>query len=211
VSKIDFKKTLPELYGAPRQEFIEVHVPKLQFLMIDGEGDPNTSVAYQDALQALYAVSYKTKFASKRELDKDYVVPPLEGLWWADDMTSFSLESDKNSWKWTMMIMQPEWITPQMMETAIALIAKSKGLHNLGQLRFESLHEGLSLQIMHVGSYDDEAPTLRRLHQELMPERGLEPNGKHHEIYLSDPRRVSPDKLRTILRQPVVPVGEEEL
>jgi hypothetical protein len=181
----------------------------MQYLMIDGKGNPNTSPSYQAAVEALYSVSYKIKFASKRELERDYVVQPLEGLWWADDMSAFGVQSDKDSWKWTMMVMQPDWITEEMVAASIAAVSRSKGLLNFDLLRLEALHEGVSLQIMHIGSYDDEAPTLHRLHHEVMPARGYVSNGKHHEIYLSDARKVPPEKLRTILRQPVRREAEE--
>jgi len=199
--KIDFKKTLTHLYSPPRT-FTLVEVPELQFLMVDGHGDPNTAQEYTDALEALYAVAYKVKFASKRALDQDYVVPPLEGLWWAEDMTTF-VSRDKSVWDWTMMIMQPEWIDGQTVEQAVQQVAKTKDLPALPKVRLESYLEGLSVQIMHLGSYDDEAPTLARLHNEFLPENGLTEAGKHHEIYLSDPRRTAPEKLKTVLRQPV--------
>jgi hypothetical protein len=199
--KIDFKKTLKHLYNPPR-EFTLVEVPDLQFLMIDGHGDPNTAQEYADAVEALYAVAYRIKFASKRALDQDYVVPPLEGLWWSADMNTFA-SGDKSAWDWTMMIMQPEWIDGRMVEQAVQQVAKSKGLPALPKLRLETYHEGLAVQILHVGSYDDEAPTLARLHDEFLPENGLIETGKHHEIYLSDPRRTAPERLKTVLRQPV--------
>ena len=199
--KIDFKKTLKHLYNPPRK-FTVVEVPEMQFLMVDGHGDPNTAQEYKDAVEALYAAAYNVKFASKRALDQDYVVPPLEGLWWAEDMTTF-LSRDKSAWDWTMMVMQPDWITRQMVEEAVQQVAKSKDLPALVNLRLETYHEGLSVQIMHIGSYDDEGPTLARLHGEFLPENGLTEAGKHHEIYLGDPRRTAPDKLKTVLRQPV--------
>jgi len=199
--KTDFRKTLKHLYS-PSRTFTLVQVPELQFLMVDGHGDPNTAQEYTDALEALYAVAYKVKFASKRALDQDYVVPPLEGLWWAEDMTTF-VSRDKNAWDWTMMIMQPEWIDGQMVEEAVQQVAKSKDLPALSKLRLTNYQEGLSVQILHIGSYDDEAPTLARLHNEFLPENGLTEAGKHHEIYLSDPRRTAPEKLKTVLRQPV--------
>jgi hypothetical protein len=170
--------------------------------MVDGHGNPNTDQDYKDAVEALYAVAYKVKFASKRELDRDYVVPPLEGLWWAQDMGSFVART-KSEWDWTMMIMQPDWITLQMVETAKQQAAKSKDLPALTGLRLESYNEGLAVQIMHVGPYDDEAPTIARLHGEFLPANGLVEAGKHHEIYLSDPRRTAPEKLKTVIRQPV--------
>jgi hypothetical protein len=204
--KTDFKRTLKHLYNPPRA-FTLVEVPEMQFVMIDGHGDPNTAQEYQDTVEALYAVAYKLKFASKRALDQDYVVPPLEGLWWAEDMSTF-VSRDKSEWDWTMMIMQPNWITPQMVEEAVQQAGKGKDLPALPKLRLETYAEGLAVQIMHVGSYDDEAPTIARLHVEFLPENGLVEAGKHHEIYLSDPRRTAPEKLKTVLRQPVERSGE---
>jgi len=202
MSKIDFKKEYKELF-APPKKFVLINVPEMHFLMIDGHGDPNTAQEYQDGLEALYAVAYKIKFTSKKELSKDYVVPPLEGLWWAEDMDSFGITLDKNQWDWTMMIMTPDWIMPELVDEAVEQVRKAKNPVSLDKVRLENYHEGLSVQIMHIGSYDDEAPTLAKLHNEYIPENGYTENGKHHEIYLSDPRRVAPEKLRTVLRQPV--------
>jgi hypothetical protein len=199
--KTDLKKELALLYNAPRQ-FVVVDVPPMDFLMVDGHGDPNTAQEYKDAVEALYAVAYKVKFASKRELDQDYVVPPLEGLWWSEDMDAF-INRDKSAWDWTMMVMQPKWITREMVTKAIQQVADSKDLPALGRMRFDTYDEGLSVQILHVGSYADEAPTLARLHNEFLPQNGYIESGKHHEIYLSDPRRTAPEKLKTVLRQPI--------
>ncbi len=201
MNKIDFKRELKHLYQPSGKDFSLVDVPAMQFLMIDGHGDPNTAQAYSAAVEALYAVAYKLKFASKQQLGRDYTVPPLEGLWWASDTDSFTARRDKSQWDWTMMIMQPDWITAEMHAAATAVVAKQKDLSALPRL--ESYHEGLSAQIMHTGSYDDEAPVLHRLHHEFMPANNLIFNGKHHEIYLGDPRRVAPEKLKTVLRQPV--------
>ena len=202
MSKIDFRKELKHLYRPSAKEFVVVDVPPMKFLMVDGHGDPNTAQEYQDAVEALYAVSYKLKFVSKKELGRDYVVPPLEGLWWAEDMETFTTGRDKSAWDWTMMIMQPEWITQEMVEEAIRQVEK-KGLPALSKLRLETYHEGLAVQILHIGSYDDEGPTMARMHNEFIPENGYQEAGKHHEIYLSDVRKVAPEKLRTVLRQPV--------
>ncbi len=204
MTKIDFKKTLKHLY---KKEYTVVDVPPLQYLMVDGHGTPGVVPAYQEALEALYAVAYKIKFASKKELQQDYVVPPLEGLWWAQDMESFTSKRDKSKWDWTMMIMQPDWITPAMFEAACTIVKKQKDPAALPKLRLESYAEGLSVQIMHIGTYDDEGPILHKLHHEFMPANGYTFNGKHHEIYLSDPRRVAPEKLKTVLRQPVVKIA----
>lgn len=202
MEKTDFKRKLKYLYQPSAKKFTIVDVPSMQFLMIDGHGDPNTAQEYADAVEALYAVAYKVKFASKKELQKDYTVPPLEGLWWAADMEHFTVRRDKSTWDWTMMIMQPEWITQETVAQAVTLVDKQKGLPALPKLRLESYHEGLSVQIMHIGSYDEEAPTIAQMHQE-MTDLGYAPRGKHHEIYLSDPRRVAAEKLKTVLRQPV--------
>jgi hypothetical protein len=202
-SVIDYKKELKHLYNPTKKTFTVVDVPPMNYLMIDGHGDPNTAQDYKDAVEALYAVAYKLKFASKKELEKDYVVPPLEGLWWAEDMETFTTSRDKSAWDWTMMIMQPEWITQEMVDQIVDQVGKKKDLPALPKLRLETYHEGLAVQIMHVGSYDDEGPTLHRMHDEFMPQNGYEPAGRHHEIYLGDPRKVAPEKLRTVLRQPV--------
>lgn len=203
MDKIDFKRTLKHLYQPTGKTFSLVDVPAMRFLMIDGHGDPNTAPAYAETVEALYGVAYKLKFMSKQQLGRDFAVLPLEGLWWAEDMDSFTASLDKSAWDWTMMIMQPDWITADMVTEATAVVQKQKELPTLARLRLETYHEGLSVQIMHTGSYDDEAPTLYRLHHEFMPANGLVFNGKHHEIYLSDPRRVPPEKLKTVLRQPV--------
>jgi hypothetical protein len=203
MSKTDFKKELRSLYQPSARDFVVVDVPPMNYLMVDGHGDPNTAQEYADALETLYAVAYKCKFASKKKLERDYVVPPLAGLWWADDMEVFTTRRDKSTWDWTMMIMQPEWITEEMFEEAVKQVEKQKNPPALPKLRLETYHEGLSVQILHIGSYDDEGPTLHRMHYEFIPQNGYEMQGKHHEIYLSDPRKVAPGKLRTVLRQPV--------
>jgi hypothetical protein len=203
MTKLDFKKELKHLYRPSAKEFAVVDVPPMQFLMADGRGDPNTAQEYVDALEALYAVAYKAKFISKKQEGKDYVVPPLEGLWWSENMDAFASARDKNVWEWTMMIMQPDWVTREMYEAAVGQVGKQKNPPALPKLRLETYHEGLSVQILHLGSYDDEGPTIARMHRGFMPSNGYVPAGKHHEIYLSDPRRVAPGKLKTVLRQPV--------
>ena len=202
MSKVDFKKELKDLYSPPKK-FVLVDVPEMQFLMVDGHGDPNVAQEYQDALEALYAMAYKMKFMSKKQLGQDYVVPPLEGLWWAEDMQSFTTSRDKSQWDWAMMIMTPEWISDEMFAESLEVVRKGKNPAALDKILLESYTEGLSVQIMHVGSYDEEGPTLMKLHREFLPENGYAENGKHHEIYLGDPRRVAPEKLKTVLRQPV--------
>lgn len=202
MEKIDFKKTLKHLYQPSTMEFAVVEVPSMQFLMIDGQGAPE-GAAYVDAVGWLYAVAYPIKFISKTELDKDYVVPPLEGLWWAKDLGAF-ISDDRDSWEWTMMIMQPEWITGAIYEQGLAK-AKTKLGDAPSSLRLEPFAEGLSVQILHVGPYADEAPTIARLHDEFLPGNGYVETGHHHEIYLGDPRKTAPEKLKTVIRQPVAP------
>ena len=209
MSKLDFKKQLKELYSPSKEEFTVIDVPSMNFLMIDGHGDPNTAQAYQDAVEALYGVAYKLKFMSKKEQGMDYVVPPLEGLWWADDMETFTTRRDKSTWDWTMMILQPEWITKDMVEDAVRQVDKQKDLPAVSGLRLEAYHEGLTVQIPHIGSYDQEGPTIARMHAFAL-EDGYELAGKHHEIYLSDPRRVAPEKLKTVLRQPIKRVTSDK-
>lgn len=199
--KTDFKKTLKHLYLPAAGDFSLVDVPEMQFLRVDGMGDPNRSQTYAEAVSWLYATAYPIKFISKNELAKDYTVPPLEGLWWAEDLSVFA-GGDREMWQWTMMLMQPDWITSDMFRAGLATATRKMG-EAPESLRFESFHEGLSVQILHVGSYADEAPTIARLHNEFIPGNGLVENGDHHEIYLGDPRRTAPEKLRTVLRQPV--------
>lgn len=201
-TKVDVKTE--RAYRARRGEFTVLDVPDRRLLMIDGHGDPNMSPDYADVLGTLYPVAYALKFASKRELGQDYVVPPLEGLWWAEDMTWFTTARDKSRWHWTMMLMVPDWIPPQMVSDVVARVAEKKSPSRIGDLRCEVLSEGTCVQTLHVGPFDDEGPVLERMHQEFIPAQRLALTGKHHEIYLGDPRRVAPERMRTILRQPVV-------
>lgn len=203
--KIDFKKTL-DSYQAKRGVFRIVDIPDLQYLVVDGQGDPNTSAEFSAAVEALYPVAYKIKFNSKRNLGRDYVVPPLEGLWWADDMSAFTTDRDKSQWNWTMMLMVPEWIDRELFQSAVDEVRKkSPAPPSLDLVRLETLSEGQCVQTLHVGSFDDEGPVLAAMHHEFIPQQGLRMSGKHHEIYLSDFRKVVPEKLRTILRQSVEP------
>lgn len=202
MTRSDIKRERKDLYAPRADSFQLVAVPSLPFLMVDGAGDPNTSQSYQDAVTALYAVSYALKFASRQELGRDYVVAPLEGLWSAEDPAAFVTRA-KGEWRWTMMVTQPEWITAAMVDEAVRRTVARKHLPGVDRIRFDRYAEGLSVQVLHVGPYDDEGPVLARLHQEFMPANGLTFNGPHHEIYLSDPRRTAPAKLRTVLRQPV--------
>lgn len=200
--KINFAKTLSS-YQARRGQFEIVDIPEMQYLMIDGHGDPNISPQYVAALAALYPIAYKMKFASKTELGRDYVVPPLEGLWWADDMTTFTTSRDKSQWRWTMMLLVPDWIDRDLFDSAVARVGAKHPPERLNDVRFETLSEGQCVQTLHIGSFDDEGPVLERMHNEFIPEHGFRLDGKHHEVYFSDFRKVAPEKLRTLLRQPV--------
>lgn len=202
VEKYDIKKAHRQLYSPRSKEFTVVDVPEFRYIAVDGRGDPNTSPAYASAIEALYGVAYALKFASKKTLGRDFAVGPLEGLWRADDPRVF-VTRDKDVWEWTMMISQPDWITEDMVQAAIDNVSKKKTNPALGDVRLRTLGEGTCVQILHIGSYDDETPTLDRLHNHYLPDNGLTFNGDHHEIYLSDARRTSPAKLKTILRQPV--------
>lgn len=199
MDKVDPKAQSP-LYTARRGVVDTVTVPVATYLMIDGAGDPNTAVVYREAVEALYATAYALKFRSKRELGRDYVVPPLEALWWADDLRAFTSARDKDLWSWTVMILVPDWLSPADAEAARGGV---EGRPATALLRIAELDEGLCVQTLHIGPYDDEGPVLADLHDRAIPEAGFVPRGKHHEIYLGDPRRAAPEKLRTILRQPV--------
>ena len=204
--KIDFKRKLKEYYQPNKNEVVNIDVPEMQFLMIDGIGSPGDSQEYKDALAVLYPVAFKTKFLSKSK-GRDYVVPPLEGLWWADNMADF-IEGKRDKWKWTMMIMQPDWITQEMIKEAILITKEKKPeLSNLlPKLRLKKYKEGKVAQIMHIGPYSEEGATVQKVHDFIKKEGGSF-NGhdnKHHEIYLSDPRKANPATMKTVIRQPFI-------
>ena len=205
--KVDFKKELKQLYSPKTGQFSLVNVPAMQYLMVDGQGDPNKVLAYTEAIESLFSVAYRLKFHSKNVLNRDYVVPPLEGLWWSENHDDFRARR-KDQWSWTMMIMVPDWLSAHDVEEAIGTLRAEKPNIKVESMRFETLTEGLSAQIMHIGSYDEETPTLLKLHDEWLPENGLKERLKHHEIYIGDPRKTEPSKLKTILRQPVTRVDE---
>lgn len=201
MQKIDPRKELKHLYQPSAKEVVQVEVPTFQFLMIDGEGDPNTSPAYSQAVEALFSVSYAAKFMVKKGAQGvDYAVMPLEGLWWADDMSVFTAD-DKSKWKWTMMIMQPHFVADDVIDAAISGVRKKKNLCAVDQLRLESFSEGSCAQVLHVGPFSEEGPTIDRLHRFIDARTGRK--GKHHEIYLSDIRRADPAKWKTIIRHPM--------
>ena len=200
MAKRDFKKELKHLYQPSAKEFSVVEVPPMNFLMIDGHGDPNNNPDFQGGMDALYGMVYTIKFALKPQ-GIEFVVPPSEALWWMDDMSEFSMET-KDRWDWTMMIMQPDEVTDEIVEEARLELARKKDPPALSKLRYEKFDEGLSVQIMYFGAYADEGPTITRMH-DFIRDNGYQTNGKHHEIYLGDPRRTAPEKLKTVIRQPI--------
>lgn len=201
MEKVDLKRQLRPLYSPPRGEVVAVDVPPLSYLMVDGVGNPNTAAAYRQAVEALFSVAYGLKFLIKKgALAVDYGVMPLEGLWWVDDMAQFSVER-KDDWQWIAMILQPAYVTPDLFEQAREQAARRKDLPALPLLRLATFHEGRAAQVLHVGPYAAEAPTIARLHA-YIERQGGQLQGKHHEIYLSDPARSAPERLQTIIRQP---------
>lgn len=196
----DLMKTF---YPSSAKEPRIITIPPLNFLMIDGHGDPNTNPSYPTAVSALYTLSYTLKFDLKKEGYPEFKVFPLEGLWWAEDLNTFQT-GEKSAWDWTMMIAQPDWITREQVDQAIAKTASNGKVREdvLGKVRFELYDEGLSVQMMHIGPYSTEGPNIARMHAFVM-DKGYELRGKHHEIYLGDPNRTAPEKLKTIIRQPI--------
>jgi hypothetical protein len=201
LAKVDLKRELKQLYQASAKEVVQVEVPELNFLMVDGEGDPNSSKEYAQAVEALFSVAYTAKFIVKKGPQTvDYAVMPLEGLWWADDLSAFA-ENDRRKWKWTMMIMQPSFATNEVLSAAVDEVRRKKALPAIGKLRTSFLAEGRCAQVLHIGPFTEEGPTIERLHAFIDARTGL--TGKHHEIYLSDIRRAEPTKWKTIIRQPM--------
>ncbi len=202
MTKLDLKREHKNLYSASASKVDIVEVPTLRYLMVDGQGDPNNNPAFTAAIEALFSLSYTLKFAIKKgPVGLDYVVMPLEGQWWVDDLAAFSY-SDRSGWRWTAMVLQPDAVTPELVAEQTTVVAKKKNPAALSLVRFAELTEGSSAQVMHLGPFSEEPPTIERLHAEIAA-LGYRPVGKHHEIYLSDMNRTAPEKLRTILRQPV--------
>jgi len=201
MQKRDYKKELKHLYRPSAKNVVLVDVPEMNFLMIDGQGDPNSSETFQDAVAALYPLAYTLKFMVKKgEIGVDYGVLPLEGLWWSDDMASFSVEK-KEDWHWTLMIMQPEYITEEIVALAMEEVARKKNPPSLPLVRFASFQEGRAAQTLHVGPFTEEGPTVAKVHR-FIEEMGEQRTGRHHEIYLSDIRKAAPENWKTVIRQP---------
>jgi len=202
MEKLDLKKELKHLYQPSSKKATTVMVPAMNFLMIDGQGNPNTSQEFQDAMMGLYAAAYTLKFMIKLgPLAIDYPVMALEALWWADEDFPFTVSAYKEHWHWTAMIMQPDVVTPTLLDEARVTAQKKRDLPAIEKLRLECFDEGQAAQIMHIGPYSAEAPTIDKLHQ-FIEASGYQLRGKHHEIYLGDPRRTAPEKLKTAIRQP---------
>ena len=206
MTKIDFKKLHKDWYKPSSKNVSAVNVPAMNFLMIDGKGSPDKNPSFTSAIEALFAVSFGLKFMFKKQPAPkgffEYVVPPLEGLWWMPDNNPGFWVERKEEWLWTLMIMQPDFFTQEMVAGMIEKIKTKKGLDILDQMRFESFDEGKAVQILHVGPYSEEGPNIQKMH-DFVAQEGWSLTGKHHEIYLGDPRRAAPEKLRTILRHPV--------
>ncbi|HMK45170.1 MAG TPA: GyrI-like domain-containing protein [Methanocella sp.] len=203
MAKLDYKRELKTLYG-PSQKPVIIDVPDLQYLMIDGRGYPGTSQEYWDSITALYPLAYALKFMIKKRQGVDYTVMPLQGLWWADDMSYFreNFLTGKDAWQWTSMIMQPDMVTASLFSEAVADVRKKKAPVSIDKVRLERYSEGMAAQILHIGPYSAEGPTIEKLHA-FIEDIGYIKTGKHHEIYLSDPRKAAAEKLKTVIRQPV--------
>jgi hypothetical protein len=201
MTRIDLKKDLRQFYTASADEIALVEVPPLRYLMAAGQGDPNTAPAFQQAAQTLFRLSFALKFRLKKEQGLDFTVMPLEGLWDADDLTAYA-EDRRDQWKWTLMILQPDLVTPDMVAAARNAAQAQKNTPPLYDTTFARHTDGESAQILHMGPYSEEAATIARLHG-FIKEKGYHLGGRHHEIYLSDPRRTAPEKLKTIIRQPI--------
>ena len=209
MEKLDYKKKFKELYQ-PKQTPSMIDVPEMKFIMIDGSGDPNDKDGeYQAAVETLYALSYAIKMMRKSgNAPQDYfeyVVPPLEGLWWLANQAEFDYSS-KSKFYWTSMIRQPEFVNDEAFNSACEITAKKKPQLDLSKARLSAFREGLCVQCMHIGSFDSEPETLGRI-KAFMAENGLQSDlsdtRRHHEIYLSDPRKIDIEKMKTVLRHPV--------
>lgn len=197
----DWRKDLKELYFPPRGKVVEVVVPELKFLVVEGEGNPNESKGFQEAVGALYTMSFTLKFAiKKKDPSKDYKVGPLEALWWNTKEGGMEM-GRKEDWGWKSMIMQPSFMEGWMVEQAREEAVKKKDNPGLKKVGLEVFEEGRCAQIMHIGRWDEEEEDIERV-KSYIKVKGGTLNGKHHEIYMSDPRRVPPEKWKTVIRQP---------
>jgi hypothetical protein len=205
--KLDYKRAFPDLYQPSRKPGL-VQVPPMTFLAVDGHGDPNEPEGeYHKAVELLYTLCYTIKMSKMSGRAPqgyfEYVVPPLEGFWWLEDETSFDFFNDKSRYCWLSVIRQPEFVTEALFTEAVAEVRKKKAPAAIDKVRLEKYAEGRCAQIMHTGPFSTEGPTVAKLHA-FIEESGYEKTGKHHEIYLSDHRRTAPEKMKTVIRQPVV-------
>jgi hypothetical protein len=198
--KYNFKKAYKAFYAPKNVTFELIEIPVLRYLALDGQGSPE-SEGFSRGIQALYSTAYPLKFIAQAATARDYSIPPLEALWWADDYSAFTT-NDRNAWKWTLLSAIPEWVTPQHLEAAV-IKAQAKGIALSSHIEIRELSEGLSYQALFTGPFSDEGPVLAHLHDAVMPDSGYTFNGLHHEIYLSDMRKTTPEKFKTIFRQPV--------
>lgn len=210
MEKLDYKKEYKELYQ-PKTKPALVDIPQMLFIAVDGAGDPNTSEEYHRAMEILYGLSFTIKMSKMNGTQPEgyfeYVVPPLEGLWYLEEETFDGLNiSDKSKFHWTSMIRQPEFVTEAVFERAKETLQKKKPDLDLSTARLMKMTEGLCVQVMHKGSYDTERESIEKLNA-FIAENGFQPDFSptrlHHEIYLSDPRKCAPEKLRTVIRHPV--------
>lgn len=200
MAKKDLPKDLQSLYFPGPKDPVLVDVPRMQFVMVDGRGAPEAAGGFQEAIGALYGVAYTIKFAAKKAGIKDVLVMPLEGLFWNEGRDTFNA-SDRGNWDWTLMLLEPPSVTRKMFDEAVRALRERKNPPGLDKVRLESWKEGRAAQILHIGPYAAEAPTIERLHA-FIRENGYRISGKHHEIYMGDPRRSAPEKLKTVIRQP---------
>jgi hypothetical protein len=202
-TKLDLKKQFPEFYKPSKKPHI-VDIPEMTFFMVDGTGYPTDNPLYQEAIQLMYGASFALKMKVIKPTGKDYVVPPLEGLWWADDMAVFTDDymKRKDEWKWTSMIRVPDFITEEQIKKGLEVFKENKNPENFEKLRYQNYTEGRVVQVLHLGPFSEEGPVIERMHEYAI-DQGYILHKKHHEIYLSDPRRTKPEKLRTVIRQPI--------
>lgn len=202
-TKLDLKKQFPEFYNPSKEPHI-TEIPEMKFFMVDGRGYPNDNPLYKEAMQLLYGASFSLKMKIIKPTGKDYVVPPLEGLWWADDMSVFTKDymKRKDEWKWTSMIRIPDFVTQELIEKGLDAFKESKNPRNFNKLRYQMYAEGTVVQVLHLGPYSEEGPIIEKMHEYAL-DQGYILHMKHHEIYLSDPRRTKREKLRTVIRQPI--------
>lgn len=210
MDKLDYKKEYKYLY-MPKTKPMIIEVPEMTFIMVDGKGNPNTCDDYKNALEVLYGLSYGIKMSKMNGTQPEgyfeYVMPPLEGLWWVDDCSFDGRNiSDKNKFCWTSMIRQPEFVIPEVFERAKEVLLKKKPNLNLSAARLTKYTEGLCCQVMHIGSYDDEPAAIDKLEKYILESgyvNDITRVRRHHEIYLGDPRKTAPKRLRTVIRHPI--------